>query len=137
SPRASSRTVGSRTPVTTTGARVSVGTESGCWARAGEASRASTSAPASNCGLRIADCGFEGRASNAQSAIANPQSVKRIQPRNLLPHDHRADVVRPLAGLHRLELREVPHPLIRGEDAAGSEQTPRFPRNVRRDLHDD
>src|SRR2546430_5714820 len=132
SPRASSRTVGSRTPLTTTAARVSVGRESGCWAPASEGSEARMSAPASNCGLRIGDCGFAGRTSNPQSAIANPQSVERIQPRNLLPQDECVDVVRPFVRIDRLEVREVAHGLILGEDAVGAEQPPGLARDVGR-----
>src|SRR3989441_5146468 len=143
SPRASSRTVGSRTPVTTTGARVSVGTESGCCAPSSPGSAASSRAPASKCGMRNVECGMSGGVSRSErpstsiphSALRIPHSVERIQPRNLLPQDERVDVVRPLVGVHRLEVREVAHSLILGEDAVGSEQTPGLARNVGRDIH--
>src|SRR5213082_2990932 len=136
-PRASSRTVGSRTPVTTTGARaaVSLRVESGCWAPAGAGSNASSSAAASHCGLRIADCGFEGRVSNPQSAITNPQSIERIQPGDFLAEDERMHIVRPLVRVHRLEVGEVAHRLILRQDAVGAEQAARLARHVGGDVH--
>src|SRR5439155_27299696 len=127
-PRASSRTVGSRTPVTTTGARVvvSLGVESGCWAPAGAGSKYNTAMQASNCGLRIVDCGLEADMSNPQSAIRNPQSVESTDPRNLLPQDERVDIVRPLVRIDRLEVGEVAHRLVLRQDAVRAEQAARL-----------
>src|SRR3989449_8887667 len=119
------------------------GTESGCWARAGGARRASSGARVRKRGSRNAERGTSGRARERKRpllfvptfAFRVPRSVERIQPRNLLPQDERVDDVRPLVGVHRLEVREVAHRLILGEDAVGPEQTPGLARNVGRDVH--
>src|SRR5206468_2888785 len=80
-------------------------------------------------GLRISDCGFEGRASNPQSAIANPQSLSRrpSPPRIeiVLQQDRggeRVDVLLAAAGrapqlADRLEHARRGHPLVRQREA--------------------
>src|SRR5207249_1559395 len=144
SPRAISRTVGSRTPVTTTGARVSLEMESGRCAPTGVGSKPSSIAPASKCGMRSSECGVSGRASNAEAAARHgpfssafriPHSVEGIQSRYFLPQYERMDVVRPLVRVHRLEVREVTHRLIFRENPVGAEQPARLARDVGRDAH--
>src|SRR5438093_5704234 len=142
SPRASSRTVGSRTPVTMTGARVSVGMESGCCAPADSGSRTSVTAPASKCGMRNVRGSTEGqgRASTPALQLRTPHSalrisIERTQPRDFLAQDERMDVVRPLVRIDRLEVREVAHGLILRQDAVRAEQAARLARHVGRDAH--
>src|SRR5207248_2372366 len=136
-PRAISGAAGRRTPVTTTGARaaVSLGVESGCWARAGGGTKASIIAPASKGGVRSAECGVDVRPSTPHSALRTPHSVEGIQPGNLVPQDERMHILRPLVRVHRLEVGEVAHRLILRQDAVGAEEAVRLARHVGGDAH--
>src|SRR2546426_5014956 len=127
---------------------ISWGPESGCGALASGGSRASSSTPASKCGMRSAECGMSVEASGSErpfpfnSAFRIPHSelrlshsVERTQPRNFLAQDERVDVVRPLIRINRLEVREVAHRLILRQDAVRAEQPARLTRHVGRDAH--
>src|ERR1700694_4928661 len=56
--------------------------------------------------------------------------VEGGQSRDLLAQDQRVDVVRPLVGVDRFEVCEVPHRLVFGQDAVGAEQPPRLAGHV-------
>src|SRR5437879_8419373 len=90
-----------------------------------------------------AECGMSGGASSSErpslsiphSAFRIPHSIEGIQSRNFLPQDQRVDVVRALVGVDRLQIREMAHRLILRQDAVGSEETPRLPRDLGRYVH--
>src|SRR5437879_64974 len=65
----------------------------------------------------------------------SPELAERTDPRDLLPQDQRVNVVRPLVGVHRLEVRQVPHRLILGQDAVGAEQSPGLAGDFGRHVH--
>src|SRR3989475_3032673 len=142
-PRAVSPVVGSRTPVTTTGASVvvSLGIESGCWAPASAGSRSRRSPPTSKRGSRNAERGTEGKRTDASPYCSDfrvPRSaflVESTQPRDFLPQDERVDVVRPLVRIDRFEVREVTHRLILRQDAVRAQQPARLARHVGGDTH--
>src|SRR5712692_4334609 len=62
-------------------------------------------------------------------------SVEGADPRDLLTQDQRVNVVGPFVGVHRLEVREVAHRLVFGQDAVGAEQAPGLAGDLGRHVH--
>src|SRR2546422_8927834 len=73
--------------------------------------------------------------STPEPRVPSPELAERTVPRDLLPQDQRVNVVRPLVGVHRLEVRQVPHCLILGQDAVGAEQSPGLAGDLGRHVH--
>src|SRR2546430_659377 len=60
---------------------------------------------------------------------------KRAQPGNRLPQHQCVDVVRPFVGVDALQVRQVPHRLVFGEDPVGAQETSGLARDLRRHVH--
>src|SRR5258705_4439320 len=61
--------------------------------------------------------------------------VEGAQTGDFLSQDQRMDVVRPLVGVHRFEICEMPHRLILGQDAVRAQQASCFTRDIGRHAH--
>src|SRR5439155_3457214 len=66
------------------------------------------------------------------SVVRRLSLIERADPGDLLPQNQGVDVVRAFVGVDRLEVRQMPHRLILGEDAVGAEQPPRLARDIGR-----
>src|SRR6266566_5580815 len=60
---------------------------------------------------------------------------ERAQAGDLLSQDQGVDVVRPLVGVHRFEVCEVPHRLVLGQDTVRAEEAPGLARDIGRHVH--